>query len=106
LQALSHDDLVFLVDEVFYRSTVTARGIDEAEKRFGVVYMEQPVMAWKVPGSAAVRNQVFADWQAARFCGYDWQRFCELSGPAQSECVAFHMISNRLDWLMQKYKGF
>lgn len=97
-------DLQAVVELVFYRSTVTQRGIDEATAAFRVLWLDKPVLAWKVPGAPAEYAPLYRDRQAARSAGYSWERFCQLPGPEQSTEVAFHLIENRLHWLMSKLK--
>lgn len=103
--ALAYDaDLTAVVEEVFYQSTVTRRGIDEATAAYGATWFDEPVVAWKVPELPAEYSQIYQDRQAARFNGYLWEHFCELPGGRQSEAVAFFLIQNRLDWLIGKYQ--
>lgn len=97
-------DLQRVIELVFYLSTVTQRGIDEATAAFRVLWLDKPVLAWKVPGAPAEYAPLYRDRQAARSGGYSWERFCQLSGPEQSAEVAFYLIENRLRWLMSKLK--
>lgn len=97
-------DLQAVIEWVFYYSTVTQRGIDEATAAFRVLWMDKPVLAWKVPGAPAEYAPLYRDRQVARSGGYSWERFCQLPGPEQSAEVAFHLIENRLHWLMSKLK--
>lgn len=97
-------DLQAVIELVFYQSTVTQRGIDEATAAFRVLWLDKPVLAWKVPGAPAEYAPLYRDHQAARSGGYSWERFCQLPGPEQSAEVAFYLIENRLHWLMSKLK--
>lgn len=97
---LSERDRANVVDLVLYQSTVTDRGIAEAETAFEVTWHRLPVRAWRVPGTPGRVGSLFGDRQAAQFGGYNWSAFCELTGPEQSAVVAFYKISRRLEWLM------
>jgi len=94
------DDLAAVVGEVFYLSTVTERGIDEAKRMFNVTWAGQGVETWHVAGTPGRYGQAFEDRLAAKFGGYNWGEFCELGGPQQSAAVAFYRLSNRLEALM------
>ena len=97
-------DVTAVVAEVFYRSTVTQRGIDEAAAGYAATWMDKPVLASKLPELPAEYAQSYRDRVAARFCGYTWNGFCDLAGPEQSACVAFYLIEQRLGWLASKLK--
>ena len=96
------EDLANVVELVFYNSTVTARGIEEATQAFGVTWMGQPVTAWHVPRVPGRYNQQFEDRKVAQHNHYTWREFCALPGPEQSAEVAFYRLSLRLDWLMSQ----
>jgi len=98
------DDLAAVIGEVFYLSTVTERGIDEARRMFNVTWAGQGVETWHVAGTPGRYGQMFQDRLAAKFGGYNWGEFCELSGPQQSAAVAFYRLSNRLEALMAQQK--
>ena len=98
------DDLATVVGEAFYLSTVTERGIDEAKRMFNVTWAGQGVETWHVAGTPGQYGQMFQDRLAAKFGGYNWGEFCELSGPEQSAAVAFYRLSNRLEALMAQQK--
>jgi hypothetical protein len=100
----NQDDLTNVVEEVFYQSTVTQRGIEEAAKMFGVTWHGMPVDLTKGPKSPAMYGSQFGDRKAAKEGGYNWREFIELSGPEQSAVVAHHRLSNRLDWLLAHTK--
>jgi hypothetical protein len=95
-------ELQGIVEEVFYNSTVTLRGIYEATKLFGVKWRGRLINPLAVPPTGAIANCIYGDWMAARWGGYRWDAFCELSGPRQSEIVALYKIDNRLNILMTK----
>jgi hypothetical protein len=96
----NQDDLTNVVEEVFYQSTVTQRGIDEAAQMFGVTWYGNPVDLAKGPKSPAWYHGQFGDRKAAKEGGYNWREFIELTGPEQSAVVAHHRLNNRLDWLL------
>ena len=100
----NHNDLEQVVDLVFYLSTVTPRGLQEAHDSFGVTWYDKPVMAYKIPGSPAMYNQLYRDRQAAQLNGYNWHSFCEMTGPQQSEVVSFHMLSQTLEYFQAKWR--
>ena len=100
----NHKDLEQVVELVFYLSTVTPRGIQEATDAFGVVWYDKPITAYKIPGSPAMYNQSFRDRTAAQACGYNWHSFCELTGPEQSEIVAFYMLQQTLEYFNAKWR--
>lgn len=95
-------DLQAVAELVFYQSTVTQRGIDEAANRFAVYWQGKPVLAWSVPGVDGARSQLFEDWQVALYFSISWAAFAKMSGQAQSEKVAFYRIEKRIEWLQQK----
>lgn len=86
------EDRKCYLDTCLYLSTVTEIAILDAIKRFGVTYLGKAIHKLALPGSYAERMQVFEDWQAAKYGNISWQRFCELSGPEQSEYVAFMRV--------------
>lgn len=94
------EDLANVVELVFYQSTVTARGIEEATRAFNVTWMSQPVTAWHVPRVPGRYSQQFEDRKVAQHNHYTWREFCTLPGPEQSAEVAFYRLSQRLEWLM------
>ena len=98
------DDLAEVVGEVFYQSTVTERGIDEAKRMFNVTWAGQGVETWHVASTPGQYGQIFADRLAAKFGGYNWGEFCELSGPQQSAVVAFYRLNIRLEAMMAQQK--
>jgi len=99
---LNDAELADVVELVLYQSTVTQRGIREAEEAFSVTWAGKPVTAWRVPGTPGRVGRLFEDRQAARLNGYTWRDFRRLPGPEQSACVALIRIGNRLEWLRQQ----
>jgi hypothetical protein len=101
---LSDHDRANVVALVLYHSTVTARGVAEAERAFGVKWLHKPVVAWRVPSVPAELSLEFEARRVARLYGYSWPQFCELTGPEQSAVVCHHRISNKLAWLEAEYE--
>lgn len=98
------EDMGAVVEDIFYQSTVTERGIAEARALFDVRWSGQPIEAWHVPGTPGRYSGLFEARLAARFAGVFWPAFCELPGPEQSAHVCFFRLANRLEWLMMKQK--
>ena len=97
LDAVEQDALINLV---FYQSTVTQRGIDEAAARLNYTWRGKPLAAWAVGYSPGMRGQMALDMRAAIRSGLKWQEFCTLPGPEQSQHVAFWLLEDRLMWLV------
>lgn len=97
-------DITAVTELVFYHSTVTQRGISEAENAYGVTWFDKPVLAWKVPEVPAKHTNLYRDRQAATQGGYTWDQFSELPGPEQSAIVAYQLIHGRLEWFMSRFK--
>ena len=89
-----------LVELVYYNSTVTQRGIVEAEARFGYEWRDKPLSAWAVGYTPGKRGGLAVDYRAAFRSGLTWDEFCAQSGPDQSALVAFWMLEDRLGWLL------
>lgn len=97
------NDLEYIVDEVLYLSTVTIRGVIEAQKAFNVRWMDKDVTKWKVAQLPADYTPLFRDRQVAKYCDYNWNSFCELTGPEQSACVAYYLADRMLEYLSSKW---
>lgn len=97
-------DLERVVESVLYNSTVTTVGVKEAQDAMNVLWMDREVTAYRQPSVPARFSAMFRDRKAAQFCGYSWSSFCELTGPEQSECVAFHLLSQTLEYLQSKWR--
>ena len=89
-----------VVGEIFYLSTVTERGIDEASLVFNVSWNGKPVEAWRVRKLPAKHSALFEARNAAQWGGYKWGEFCALPGKEQSAIVAHKRINDRLDALI------
>jgi len=99
LYTLPDADVDAIAEIVLYQSTVTVRGISEAESAYTVTWMDQPVSAWHVPSSPATYSAEFEARRAAAAQGYNWATFCELDGAEQSSVVCHWRIINKLNWL-------
>lgn len=88
-------DAVTAVEAVKYNSTVTIYGIRKAVERYGVRWKDRPVPI-EIKDSALWTNNEFADRRSAQYCGYNWDEFCQLTGPEQSSLAAFHRLNLRL----------
>lgn len=97
-------DLEEVVRLVLYLSTVTEQGIVEAQQAMNVKWLDRDVTAWRVPSLPIEYNPLYRDRKAAQFCGYSWSSFCELTGPEQSENVAFYTLSQTVDFLTSKWR--
>lgn len=92
-------DWEYVVDQVIYQSTVTERGIDEANTRFLVTWYGESLDAVSVPGTPANYSTEFEARNVAMYTGYTWDQFCQLEGPDQSAEVAFYRSRLMLEWL-------
>ena len=101
---LSDQDRANVVALVLYHSTVTVRGISEAEQAYGVKWLDKPVAAWRVPSIPAEISLEFEARRVAKASGYSWPEFCQLTGPEQSAEVCHYRISNKLAWLEAEYE--
>lgn len=81
---------------VLYNSTVTIGGVREAAKRYGVKWKERPVPI-EIRDSPLWAGREFSDRRTARYCGYTWHEFCQLTGPEQSSFSAFHLLDVRVN---------
>jgi len=98
----SEEDMAAVTSLVFYNSTVTQKGIDEAAKSLGVTWMGQPVLSWHVPNTPGRYSALHEAMKVAKEYHYRWQEFCTLTGPEQSLLVAHYRLENRLQWLIAK----
>lgn len=103
--ALSDDDMQTLVEEIFYQSTTTERGIEEAERLFNVTWFGQDIYAWRVKSTPGQFSHFFEDREAANFAHYTWTDFCELTGPQQSAIVAHYRLRQRLEHLASRIES-
>ena len=88
------------MEAVLYNSTVTPRGLQEAERKLNVQWDNVRI---KVAGGGEKRSRasdVFNSRKAALAAGMTWNEFCELTGPEQSDEMAFFILNSRLECLM------
>jgi len=100
---LTYAEQKHIIAAVYYQSTVTARGIIEAEARFGYTWHGQPLSSWSVGYTPGARGQLAADWRAAFRSQLSWSEFCAIPGPEQSAHVAFWALEDRLAYLVGTY---
>jgi hypothetical protein len=91
-----------IVELILYQSTVTQKAIDEASARFGYKWRGKPLIMWRIPMSHGERGKLGVEWKAANRSGLTWAQFCDLSGPEQSQHVAFWMLEDKLAYLLQQ----
>jgi hypothetical protein len=95
----NQDDLASVVSLVLYESTVTARGLQEAQKLYNVRWNGKQLSVISKPSGNATASGVFSDRISAERAHCKWTEFCELPGPEQSAIVALHRLQNRLEYL-------
>lgn len=100
LYLVNDNDKSNVIEQILYNSTVTVRGIAEAERTYAITWYDQSVYAWRIPGTPGRVGDLFEARQAAQFSHLSWGEFCDLSGPEQSAVWAFHRLSRRLEWLL------
>jgi len=100
LYLINDSDKAGIIEQIFYHSTVTTRGIAEAERAYNITWYDQSVYAWRIPGTPGRVGDLFEARQAARFSHLSWDEFCDLSGPEQSAVWVFRRLSRRLEWLL------
>jgi hypothetical protein len=103
--AVVDDDMRLIVDEIFYQSTTTDRGIREAERLFNVTWSDEDIYAWRVNTTPGKFSLFFEDRDAATFDHYNWRDFCALTGPEQSAVVAHYRLRQRLESLASRIEG-
>ena len=97
--ALNKKDFIEVTAIILYLSTVTQKGIDEAQGIFGVEWNKQPIDTWAVKKSRTRYSALFEHREAARFAFMNWDKFCKLSGQEQSMVVAHYRLHGRIEWL-------
>lgn len=93
------EDLKAVMEHVLYLSTVTQRGIEEAEQTFGVEWMGVSLEQHPNPRGNLRLSALFQARLAATDLGYTWEKFCELTGPEQSAAVAQYLCTLKVQWL-------
>lgn len=102
-EALSDsEDWGAVVNEVIYNSTVSGRGVEEAQERFNVTWRGEPLSSIGIPRTPAMYSAEYEARRAAKHGEMSWPEFCALSGPDQSAEVVFYRSSGVLAWLEQR----
>ena len=97
------DDTTKIIEKIFYLSTVTQKGIEQATRNFDVQFLNKPISAYKTPSIPALYSGLFRDRKASKDAGYKWDEFCALSGKEQSLIVAHYQLESTLDYIVQKW---
>jgi len=98
---LQDDDRNAIIAHILYLSTVTDRGIKEAITRFNYSWRDKPLDTFGVGMSHGRRGQLAVDFRAAVRSGLTWSQFCDLPGYEQSMHVAYWLLEDRLNYLLQ-----
>jgi len=85
---------------VIYNSTVTDDGINEAKARFSVKLHGVSIDAHAAPMLPISYTTLYESIKAAHFSRMSWAAFCELTGPEQSELVAFMQTESKMKCLL------
>jgi len=102
--ALATDiDVIMVVEEILYLSTVTERGIAEAQAHFSVTWSNLDIGNIHIPRTPARFSRHYEDREAAQWGNYTWENFCVLAGPEQSAVVAHYRTAQRLAYLVQDW---
>lgn len=97
------EDATAVIELIFYNSTVTYQGIEEAAKKFNVTWESLPILSYKIkPGFPVDATQYYSDRKAAYHFGFKWNEFCNLQGWEQSEYAALYAIDNALEHMVNK----
>jgi len=88
-----------VIAEIFYQSTVTGRGINEALQRLNYTWRNKPVLDWAVGYTHGTRGDLGVQMRAALRSNLTWAQFCALPGTEQSDLVVFWILEDRLAWL-------
>lgn len=95
-------DMAKVTEELLYLSTVTRRGLREAEASFGIQYQSIALEQHPNPPGPVSMTLLFQARLAATALGYIWETFCDLDGPAQSAAVAQYLCTEKLRWLLER----
>lgn len=95
-------DLGRVVDEMLYLSTVTQRGLAEAELAFGIIYQGVALSQHPNPPSDMNSSALYQARLVATRMGYTWTEFCALPGPEQSAAVAQYQVGAKVQWLADR----
>jgi hypothetical protein len=97
-------DLVAVMETLLYLSTVTERGIQEAERSFGIEWRGVPLHNHANPPALLRTTVLYQAREAAAHYHYPWLAFCALTGPEQSAVVAQYRCSLKVQWLAAEYE--
>jgi len=99
LALLDERDQKEIVEQIFYNSTVTIRGLVEAAKAYNVRWDKKKVpVAGRLRGPAQA-SSIFEARLVATWVYLKWPEFCELTGAEQSAHVALYRYKNKLSEL-------
>ena len=93
------EDLGYVNLEVQYLSTVTERGIQEAQRAFGILWQRIALEKHRNPPGKLRASSLYQSRVAASALGYAWEQFCQLPGPDQSAVVAQHQCALKIEYL-------
>ncbi len=102
MSAMTPTDRNLLLDQMWYVSTVTVRGLDEAARRFNVTWMDKLIIPSRASDTGKLgeqplkHSQYFYDYEAAVESGYMWNVFCGMTGQEQSGVVSHHWLNQRV----------
>lgn len=99
------EDTATVVNEILYQATVTQRGIEEAQAKFGVTWRDVSLDKWGIPKLPCTYSQAFLERKAAKYSLLSYAEFCQLSGPEQSEYVAFFLLDSKLEYKANEPKN-
>lgn len=94
------DDFGRVTGLVWYLSTVTPRGLVEASNRFNVRWQGKQLSPFSGGFAGLKASAEFNQRRAALRQGYDWHRFCELTGPEQCRIVVMDGLENKIQKIM------
>lgn len=102
-----NDDMREVIQDIYYLSTTTERGIEEAYTLFNATWANKDIRGWYVKRSKAEYSRYYEDRSVATWAHYRWDEFCALPGFEQSVFVAQYRLHNRIEWLVTQdaYKG-
>jgi len=104
LALLDERDQKGIVEQIFYNSTVTIRGLVEAARAYNVRWQGKKVpVAGRLRGPAQASG-IFEARLVATWVHLQWPEFCELAGAEQSAHVALYRYKNRLTELAARKK--
>ena len=97
-----NDDLARVMGEVLYLSTVSDRGILEAQRAFGIQWQRIDLEKHRSPPGKLRASPLYQSRVAASSLGYTWEQFCELSGPEQSTLFTQYQCGLKIEYLVSE----